>query len=299
MSNRISLTPRDRSLLRLLSWTPLTTSLLLRASETFDEGPFADERRLRERLQSLGERGVVRSWSTGHAGGGLQNYYKLTPQGFELLYSVDAPKPARAFFGEVSPSLFEHTFHLAEVIVAIVRAAHARRVTIERFDRENDLTFAVGDRQVQPDCFFRLVSSGRPFNLAFEVDESTESIDSHAVNSIRSKLGVYGEYQERVLAQWLAAGRTWERPRLRIVFLTRSIARAYHILAHAAQITRNRSRRLVYAATHEGFLAEPEPLHSPIFLDHRGEWQALVDLHPTSRFRKEAVRLTQIVESRL
>lgn len=299
MSNRISLSPRDRSLLRLLSWTPLTTTLLLRASETFDEGPFADERRLRERLQVLAERGVVRSWPTGHAGGGLQNYYKLTPLGFELLYGVEAPKPSRAFFSEVSPSLFEHTFRLAEVIVAVVRAAHTRRVTIERFDRENDLTFAVGERQVQPDCFFRLVSAGRPFNLAFEVDESTESIDSHAVSSIRSKLGVYLEYQERVLAQWLASGRTWERPRLRIVFLTRSVARAYHILAHAAQITRNRSRRLVYAATHEVFLADSEPLHAPIFLDHRGEWQALVELHPTSRFRKELVRLTEIVESRL
>lgn len=299
MSNRISLTPRDRSLLRLLSWTPLTTTLLLRASETFDEGPFTDERRLRERLQVLGERGVVRAWSTGHAGGGLQNYYKLTTQGFELLYGVEAPKPSRAFFGEVSPSLFEHTFHLADVIVTVVRAAHARRVTIERFDRENDLTFAVGDRQVQPDCFFRLVSAGRPFNLAFEVDESTESIDSHAVNSIRSKVGVYEEYQEMVLSQWLASGRTWERPRLRVVFLTRSVARAYHILAHAAQTSRNQTRRLVYVATHEGFLAESEPLHAPIFLDHRGEWQALVDLHPTSRFRKEPVRLARIMESRL
>ena len=299
MSNRISLSRRDRSLLRLLSWTPLSTSLLLRASETFDDGPFVDEWRLRERLQVLAERGVVRAWSTGHAGGGLQNYYKITPQGFELLYGTEAPKPSRAFFGEVSPSLFEHTFRLAEVIVTVVRAAHAHRVTIERFDRENDLTFAVGERQVQPDCFFRLVSAGRPFNLAFEVDESTESIDSHAVSSIRSKLGVYGEYQERVLAQWRAAGRTWERPRLRVVFLTRSVARAYHILAHTAQINRNQSRRLVYAATHESFLAEPNPLHAPIFLDHRGEWQALVDLHPTSHFRKEAVRLAQIVESRL
>jgi hypothetical protein len=299
MSNRFSLSPRDRSLLRVLSWTPLTTTLLLRASVTFDEGPFVDERRLRERLQVLGERGVVRAWSTGHAGGGLQNYYKLTTMGFELLYGVSAPKPSRAFFGEVSPSLFEHTFRLAEVIVTVLRATHVRRVTIERFDRENDLTFAVGDRQVQPDCFFRLVSAGRPFNLAFEVDESTESIDSHATNSIRSKLMVYQEYQELVLSQWRAAGGTWERPRLRVVFLTRSVERAYHILAHAAQVTRNRSRRLVYAASHEKFLAEPDPLHAPIFLDHRGEWQALVDLHPTSRFQKEPVRLARIVESRL
>jgi len=299
MSNRVNLSPRDLSLLQLLSWTPATTALLLHASDAFEGGRFLDERRLRERLQSLGGEGIVRAWSTAHAGGGLQNYYKLTPMGFELLYGVATPKPSRAFFTDVSPSLFEHTFRLAEVIVAVVRAAHARRVTIERFDRENELTFAVGDRQGQTDCFFRLVSAGRPFNLAFEVDESTESIDSHAVNSIRSKLGVYLEYQELVLSQWLAAGRTWERPRLRVVFLTRSVERAYHILAQAAQITRNRSRRLVYAATHEGFLAATEPLHAPILLDHLGEWQALVDLHPTTRFRKEPVRLAGLVESRL
>src|SRR2546428_9539657 len=47
-----------------------------------------DERRLRERLQTLIEAGVVRSWSSAHAGGGLQNYYKLTPLGFERLYGV-------------------------------------------------------------------------------------------------------------------------------------------------------------------------------------------------------------------
>ena len=73
MSNRVSLSPRDTSLLRLLSWTPATTGLLLRASTSFEGDPFTDERRLRERLQALSEAGVVRYWTTAHAGGGLQN----------------------------------------------------------------------------------------------------------------------------------------------------------------------------------------------------------------------------------
>ena len=299
MSNRVSLSPRDLSLLRLLSWTPATTALLLRASDSFDGGPFLDERRLRERLQALAEAGIVRLWSTAHAGGGLQNYYKLTPPGFDVSQGTQAPKPPRAFFTEVSPSLFEHTFRLAEVIIAIVCAAHAKHVTIEWFIRENELTFAVGKSRVQPDCFFRLRATGRIFSLAFEIDNSTEPIDSNAVNSLRSKVTLYHAYQEQVLSQWAASGKTWERPRLRVVFLTRTITRAYHILSLAAASTKNKSRRLVYATTHPGILSEFEPLHAPIFLDHFGGWQSLVDLHPTAAYRKEPVRLGHFVESPL
>src|SRR4051794_31918940 len=115
MSHQVTLSPRDLSLLRLLSKTPATTSLLLRASATFDGGPFIDERRLRERLQTLRTAGMIRSWSTAHAGGGLQKYFKLTPLGFECAEGRETPRPSRVFFSEVSPSLFSHTFRLAEV----------------------------------------------------------------------------------------------------------------------------------------------------------------------------------------
>src|SRR5882724_4671458 len=121
MSTRVNLSPRDNSLLRLLSWTPATTALLLRASDSFEGGQFIDERRLRERLQSLCGAGAVRRWATAQAGGGLQNYYKLTPLGFEMVNGTEAEHPLRAFFAEVSPSLFAHTFRLAEVIVEMLR----------------------------------------------------------------------------------------------------------------------------------------------------------------------------------
>src|SRR5262245_62142829 len=143
MSNRVTLLPRDLSMLRLLSWTPATTALLFRASTTFDGELFPDERRLRERLQALCDAGFVRSWSSAHASGGLQNYYKVTPIGFALLYGAEAPQPPRAFFSEVSPSLFEHTFRLADVIVETMCACFARRVTIDQFTRENELTLPV------------------------------------------------------------------------------------------------------------------------------------------------------------
>jgi Replication-relaxation len=299
MSNRVSLSPRDLSLLRLLSWTPATTALLLRASSAFDGGAFGDERRLRERLQALSGAGIVRSWATAHAGGGLENYYKLTPSGFAAVNGPDAARPPQAFFAEVSPSLFAHTFRLAEAIVVTFRACHDRQVSIKRFIRENELIFRVGHAQVQPDGFFRLASGGRAFNLALEIDNSTASVDSFAANSIRQKLTVYLAYQDQVLTQWLAAGKKWERPRFRVVFLTQSTERAYHILSLAEETTGNKSRRLVYAATHATFVTDSDPLFAPVFLDHYGHWQSLVDLHPTAVHLKKPVRLPKGVDAPL
>lgn len=293
MSTRVNLSPRDASMLRLLSWTPAATALLMRASSAFDGGPFSDERRLRERLQALCGAGAVRSWPMAQAGGGLQNYYKLTPLGFDMTCGVETPRPSRAFFAEVSPSLVVHTFRLAEVIVETFRACFARRVKIDRFIRENELAFTAGDRQVQPDCFFRLAASGRSFNVAFEIDNSMASIDAHAANSIRQKLTTYERYQEMLLSQWLAGGKKWERPRFRVVFLTQSIDRAYHILALACEIARTPSRRLVYAAPLDTYLTDPDPLFAPHFLDHSGTWQSIINLHPTAACLKARVRLTR------
>lgn len=291
MANTVSLSARDFSLLKLLSWTPATAVLLLRASPSFEGDSFGDERRVRERLQALTAAGFVRFWSTAHAGGGLQKYYKLTPLGFERIYGSDVDKPPRAFFVEISPSLFEHTFMLAEVIAETVRACHIGRVKILRFFRENELTFSVGIEEVQPDCFLRFEFGGKTFNVAFEIDQGTESLDSNAANSIRTKLRIYDAYQETLLSNWLASGKIGERPRFRVAFLTRSIDRVHHILSLAARMTCNQNRRLVFAATQDSFLTEPEPIQSQIFLDHQGHWQSLVDLHPTSPSTKQPVRL--------
>ena len=186
---------------------------------------------------------------------------------------------------------------LAEVSVETVRACHAGRVTIERFLRENELFFSVGNAQVQPDCFIRFLHSAKPFNVAFEIDESQETVDSRAPNSIRQKLQTYDAYQSLLLSQWHGAGKVWERPRFRVAFLTRTIERAYHILALAAQMTSDTRRRLIYATTREQFLGDPNPIRSPIFLDHVGEWHSLVDLHPSAAYRKTPVRLPPPVQA--
>lgn len=291
MATSVTLSARDLSLLRLLSWTPATTALLLRASISFDGGSFGDERRLRERVQTLRHAGFIRAWPVGHSGGGVQNIYKMTASGFERLYGPDTPLPPRTFFTEISPSLFAHTMQLAEVVVAIVRACHQGRITIVRFFRENELTFAVGESQVQPDCFVRFRFGGKPFNVAFEVDQSQESVDSFATNSIRQKIEIYDAYQAAVLSQWMASGKSWECPRFRVAFLPRSMERGYNILGLAARLITSPKRHLIYAATQDSFLGDAQPLRSPIFLDHCGEWQSLIDLHPTASYRKAPVRL--------
>ncbi len=291
MTNPVQLSPRDRSLLQLLSWTPATTSLLWSASRTFPGGQFADERRLRERLQALERTGFTRHWSTATIGGGLQNYYKLTLAGFQALYGVDATPPPRAFFSAIAPSVLLHTLRLAEVIIATVNAAHDRHVTIAGFHRENELTFAVGEAQVQPDCFFQFTNSGRAFNVAFEIDQSTETVDSPRDTSLRSRLELYDAYQELLLQSWVTGGRTGARPRFRVVFLTISVARAYHLLAVAARITRNPSRRLICAATQDSYLGDADPLTNPLLLDHHGHWQSLINVHPSAGAIRSPVRL--------
>ncbi|MDZ4683519.1 MAG: replication-relaxation family protein [Planctomycetaceae bacterium] len=295
MTNPVQLSPRDRSLLQLLSRTPATTVLLVQASRTFDGGAFADERRLRERLQALGQAGFTRHWSTATIGGGLQNYYKLTPAGFQVLYGTDVPQPPRSYFGEIASSHFAHTLRLAEVIVATLGAAHDHRLTLARFFRENELMFPVGDEQVQPDCFFRLTTGGRAFNLAFEIDQSTETVESLLDTSLRHRLDLYDAYQDQLLRGWITDGRTGERPRFRVVFLTRSVQRAYHLLAVAGAVARVPARRLVQAATQDDYLGATDRLQTPLFVDHHGTWQALINLHPSARSSRPAVRLPPLV----
>lgn len=182
---------------------------------------------------------------------------------------------------------------LAELIALLREQLHAHGIEIVRFHRENDLTFSVGEAQVQPDGFFRFAYAGRFFNVAVELDQSTESVVSFYDQSIRQKLALYDAYQASVLNEWLANDRSYERPRFRVAFFTRSVVRAYHILSLASELTLHSARRLVYAITQESFTHESDPLRQPIFLDHQGRWQALVDPHPTAPFQREPVRLTR------
>lgn len=287
------LSPRDRDLLQLLDRTPATAALLLKASSTFAGQAFRDERRVRERLQQLTDAGLVRRFRLGQAGGGMMNYYKLTAAGFSALNGHEAALPPRAYLAEIPLSRLEHTMALAEVIVHTLVAAHRHRVSVAKFHRENELTLSVGPYAQQPDFHAQFRQAGKTFNVLFELDRGNESVDSPADQSIRRKLLSYEAYQDMVWQDWKRGGERGGRPYFKVAFLTPSAARAYHILALARTIARNPHRRLCYAVSQDEYLASIDVVREPLFLDHHGHWQALVNLHPSAAFHRTPVRLPQ------
>lgn len=290
------LAPRDQAILQLLDRTAATTSHILRASISFPQGPFRDERRVRERLQALARLKLVRSFSLAVSGGGLANYYRLTPEGYRLVHGVEVPLPHRSMFSELPLSRLLHTLELADVLVHLFAAAHVSRVRVANFHRENELILEVGAHRVVPDCHVQLEASRRIFNLLLELDRGTESVESTAANSIRTKLLAYEAYQDHVWNIWKRGGERGPRPYFRVIFLTPSSERAYHILAHAKTCARNPDRRLCYAASRDEFLASHIPLQAPLFLDHLGTWQSLVNLHPSAPFGRAPVRIAPLVQ---
>jgi hypothetical protein len=292
MPQSVVLSKRDRALLALLEMTPATAAQIRKASVTFGDEPFRDERRVRERLQALASAGFVRSWPAVVVGGGMMHYYKLTTAGFQSLHPDLHEAPPRPLVSEIAPSRFQHALATAEIIVHTLVASHTARVRIAQYHGDGKLTLAAGEYRQQPDCHFQFESDGRTFNVLFEVDNATEPLDSPREQSLRTKLLGYECYQDWVLRGWHEHGRVGERPIFRVVILTKGSKRAEHILWLAKSCARNPDRRLCYTATQDVFLAEPLAVTSPILNDHLGGWQSLINLHPTSRFLREPIRLT-------
>ena len=292
MSHAVILSKRDLEILGLLEMTPATATHIHKASKTFVGEPFRDERRVRERMLTLTNAGFVQSFPAAVAGGGLRHYYRMTGSGFRMLHPEGDQHPPRTLVSEISPSQFDHAMTTAEVIVHTLVSCHEGQVRILQYHGDGKLTLAVGEYRQQPDCHFQLEHGGRIFNLLFEIDNATEPLDSLREQSIRTKLLGYETYQDWVLRGWRDHGRKGPRPSFRVVFLTRGVNRANHMLWLARQCARNKDRRLVYAATQDAYLADPRAAASPLFNDHHGGWRCLIDLHPSSGFLREPVRLS-------
>jgi len=292
----INLKQRDRQTLRLLSWTQATAALIVKASDTFvlpeQDEPYRDERRVRERLQMLARARLVRSAPVAMPTGGVANWYRLTAEGFRAVYGPETPLPPKTFFERIRISRQEHTVRLAELIVHTIVASHRYRTQIAEYRRENELKIFGGSRVQYPDSFFRFRRSGRQFNVMFELDNSTEPLDSEEPHAIRQKIRTYEAHQDRVLGWWIAQGRPRQvNPRFRVAFLTRTADRTENILSLASDLARNKDRLLCYAMTLDDYLSGFDVLVRSVFLDHRGRWQSLVNTHPSSRSSKTPVRL--------
>ncbi len=273
--------------------TPATATQIRKASVTFSGEPFRDERRVRERLQTLSQASFTKTCSASLIGGGLSHYFRLTPAGYRALHpDSDQPAP-KSTLSEIAPSRFQHTMMTTEVIVHMLTSCHTSRVRILQFLGDGRLTLEVGEYRQQPDCHFQLEQSGRVFNTLFEIDNSTEPLDSRREQSIRTKILGYESYQDWVIRCWNNAGRVGTRPSFRVVFLTKGAERANHMLWLAQSLTRNKDRRLVYATTQDSFLNCPHAVTTPILNDHHGHWQAMINAQPTSGFApRPPIRLT-------
>jgi hypothetical protein len=295
MSQAVILGKRDVALLRLLDVTPATAAQIRKASITFDGESFRDERRVRERLQVLGDAGFVKSWPAAVQGGGLMSYYRLTIEGHRAAFPDSTEAPPRTSLQEIAPSRYRHAMVTADAIVHTLTVCHERGVTVQRTIGDGRLTLQIGEHRQQPDFHVQLGHAGRVFNIVFEVDNATEPIDSQREQSIRTKIVGYETYQDWVMRLWKDSGEQGIRPAFRVVFLTTGIDRVNHMLWLARELARNRDRRLVYATTQDVFLGEPHAVTQPILNDHHGHWQALVNPQPSSNFLREPVRLSRPV----
>ena len=113
-----------------------------------------------------------------------------------MLHGPDITLPHRSRFEATSPSRFHHVQTLAEVIVHLLAAAHAGRVTVTRFFGDGELTVEGAGRTLHPDCFVQFAHAGRQFNVMFEIDRATESLDSTAASAIREKIQTYEAYPD-------------------------------------------------------------------------------------------------------
>jgi hypothetical protein len=292
MSESVALSKRDLEVLGLLELMPATAAHIRRASETFSGESFRDERRVRERMLTLTQAGLIRICAAAVDGGGLRHYYRLTAAGFRMLHPEGDRAPPRTLLAEIAPSRLHHAMTTAHVIVHTLVACYEGQVRILQCHGDGQLTLEAGECRQQPDCHFQLEYGGRVFSLLFEIDNATEPLDSLREQSIRSKLLGYETYQDWVLRVWREHRGKGPRPAFRVVFLTRGVQRANHILWLARQCARNQDRRLIYAATQDAYLGAIRPTTEPLFNDHHGQWRALCDLHPSSAFRRDPIRLS-------
>jgi len=275
---------RDRELLTALDWAPMTARQLLKLSATWPQ-PFRSQRNMRDRLQQLGEVGLVRSFRYAAVDPGQpENYYQLSREGYRTVHGPDAVLPTKGYGAEVAISRQLHTRALADVLVHTAVAAHRSRIVMTGVYRENSLRLSAGQESVYPDAAFILVAPDQnTYRFFLEIDCGTERVRSdRSDQSWERKLQVYDQVQDQ-----------WAENRFRVLIVTvrSGPERLERILNLAGRVQRSPHRTLFYGATLYAYLGSTFAATSPLFADHRGRRQSLVlgNLSPREEPRSQTL----------
>lgn len=262
-SSRVSL-----AILSACSSVMVTALQILKLSGTFEQ-PFGSERMVRERLQSLGAEGWVRSsYYAMAAQGAAPKYYFLTATGFAMLHGPDVLPVGKRSFAPLPVTRHRHSRALADFVVHTCVAAHASGARLANFYPENRLQLHVDGETFSPDGAFELhTPSGSQLNFVLEIDCGTERVISpHDVDSWQRKIRLYDRLQDL------------NHPhRFRVlVVCTGGRQRIDHILTAAKKLYRNAQRTLLCGVTLEAYLAQPDAVRVSVFSDHLQRRVALV-----------------------
>lgn len=286
---RTKIGPRDVEVLGALERCPLTVAQLCRLSRTFIT-PFSDANNLRRRLRSLRQAGLVKSWPYAVASHGQSpRYFKLTRDGYRMLYGIDAAMPKRRFFEEVKPGHHHHTRCLASLLVHLITSGRDAGVSMQRFARENSVKLEANGFVLYPDGVFRIATpAGREFNFVIELDNGTERVQSAKdVESIERKIRGYDAHQSQFSAN--------DDGRYLVLFVTtRSDIRTKHILDLAGLAMENTQRTVFLGCNLDSLLAR-NPFTDAVFKDHRGLRRTLIPRSTIQTKRKAGNTQSKIV----
>ena len=256
--------PRDLELMQALEVLVLTPAQLRRFSQTFAER-FPDETTVRRRLRRLQSAGLVRSFPYAFSASGQSpSYWKLTQNGFRLLYDDDVALPKRRFFEAMTPGRHHHTQSLGELVIHLLVLAEKSDLRFQHLTGEGSVKIETTSFTLYPDFGFQLVSpSGKVFNFLIELDNGTERVRSkQAVESLERKIRGYDAHQRQFEA--------FSAERYVVLFVTtRSDARVAHINNAIEAVTSNRQRRMFLTSNLAAVLAASS-LNESVFQDLSG-----------------------------
>lgn len=263
---------RDIDLFTALDRCPLTPAQICRLSVTFTS-PFTDEANLRRRLRELAGSGLLHSFPYAMCRDGrTPNYWKLTQQGYRMLYGDKVTLPKRRYFQAIKPGHHHHTFCLAETIVHLCVSAQNNGCQIVHFARENSFTLQAGQFVLAPDCALVIRrQDGHTYPFVIELDNGTERVRTKQdVESIERKLRGYDAHQAKY--------DKFDPNRYLVLFITtRSELRLQHILQTAGEVMVQPQRR-VFLGVDLNRLLSVDPFRAPVLEDHRGLKRLLVPL---------------------